>query len=270
MININRSLIGKIIYPECFGLRGSHYIQTYKGLNNELKLLIERSGYKEIFSNKYSKAFRFLENLKEHCTQQSKLFELLIGEEGLYSIMLFREKNIRILFCFEEIDSKQAAILLNCFEEKSKRDYVKGVRVANSRRVELGIKFSIGESKMIDRNLENPFDFFEDADAMRRAEFELDHLLVDIASQFIIYRVENKLTQTQLAEKLGVSQVMVSKLESGDYNPSIGQLFKLSKKLGWELKISFGARETNFMQIKTSTESNGMLDICLKHLVVAS
>ena len=123
---------------------------------------------------------------------------------------------------------------------------------------------------MVVKSLESPFSFFEDADAIQRAEFELDNLLVDIASKFILYRVDNRLTQIQLAEKLGVSQVMVSKLESGDYNPSIELLFKLSKKLGWELKISFGAEETIFMQVDTNTEGDNIPTMCLKHLVVAS
>lgn len=111
---------------------------------------------------------------------------------------------------------------------------------------------------MVDKKLENPFEFFEDEGAQSRAEFELDNLLVDIASRFIKYRIDNKLTQKQLAEKLGVSQVMVSKLESGDYNPSVGQLFKLSKKLGWNLGLSFGKEESRFIKINTDNGVGNM------------
>ncbi len=53
------------------------------------------------------------------------------------------------------------------------------------------------------------------------------------------YRRENDLSQKQLAAKLGVSQAMVSKLESGDYNYSVEQLWKISQKLGFKLNISF-------------------------------
>lgn len=35
---------------------------------------------------------------------------------------------------------------------------------------------------------------------------------------------------------------MVSKLESGEYNPSIGFLFKISKKLGWKFELTFEER----------------------------
>lgn len=52
------------------------------------------------------------------------------------------------------------------------------------------------------------------------------------------YRIKENLSQTKLAKKLGVTQAMVSKLESGDYNYSVEQLWKISQKLGFELRIS--------------------------------
>lgn len=97
------------------------------------------------------------------------------------------------------------------------------------------------------RRLDSANAFFDGANAEQMEEFELSDLLVDIASSFILYRVENNLTQMQLAEGLGVTQAMVSKLESGDYNPSVAQLFKLAKKIGWDLKISLG-KETKELQ----------------------
>lgn len=48
-----------------------------------------------------------------------------------------------------------------------------------------------------------------------------------------------------LAKKLGCSQAMVSKLESGEYNPSIEQLWKISSALGLEFKIIFREKEQN-------------------------
>lgn len=86
--------------------------------------------------------------------------------------------------------------------------------------------------------LESPKDLFDDLDEGLQNQLEFDNILVDIASKFINYRVDHHITQRQLAQKLEVSQVMVSKLESGDYNPSVEHLFKLSKKLGWGLTIS--------------------------------
>lgn len=52
-----------------------------------------------------------------------------------------------------------------------------------------------------------------------------------IAKSLREFRKKNNLTQTELAKRLEVSQVMVSKLERGDYNPTLNQLLKISYKL---------------------------------------
>ncbi|ABR49272.1 helix-turn-helix domain protein [Alkaliphilus metalliredigens QYMF] len=86
--------------------------------------------------------------------------------------------------------------------------------------------------------LENPWTLIEEmADEETKEEFELDDILVDISLKIINYRIDQEITQKQLAEKLKVSQAMISKLESGEYNPTIGQLWKISKKLGWTFEV---------------------------------
>ena len=88
--------------------------------------------------------------------------------------------------------------------------------------------------------LKNPWDLINElADEQTQEEFELDDILVVISSKLINYRVNNHLTQKELANRLEVSQSMVSKLESGDYNPTVGQLWKISKKLDWKFGIIF-------------------------------
>ncbi len=59
-----------------------------------------------------------------------------------------------------------------------------------------------------------------------------------ISTTIFDYRIKKKLTQKQLAQRLEVTQAMVSKLESGDYNYSVEQLWKISQKLGLKLEIS--------------------------------
>ncbi len=54
----------------------------------------------------------------------------------------------------------------------------------------------------------------------------------EIAIAVSEYRYYNGLTQTQLAKKLGVTQAMISKYESGDYNISLKAAFELFDKLG--------------------------------------
>lgn len=91
---------------------------------------------------------------------------------------------------------------------------------------------------MIDeKNMNNPIEFFNDLDEEMKNHIELQSILVDIASNIINYRVDNGLTQKELADMLNISQAMVSKVESGDYNPSVEFLFNISKKLGFNLVI---------------------------------
>lgn len=51
-------------------------------------------------------------------------------------------------------------------------------------------------------------------------------------------RLQQGLTQKQLAKKLGTRQPVISRLESGTYNPSIKFLRRVAAGLGAELKVS--------------------------------
>ncbi len=51
-------------------------------------------------------------------------------------------------------------------------------------------------------------------------------------------RIEKGFTQKDLAQKIGTKQSAVSRLESGDYNPSVSFLQKIAQALDSELKIS--------------------------------
>lgn len=52
-------------------------------------------------------------------------------------------------------------------------------------------------------------------------EMEYNDILFLISKSFVEYRDKNNLTQMDLAKKLNVKQAMISKIESGKYNPSI-------------------------------------------------
>lgn len=60
---------------------------------------------------------------------------------------------------------------------------------------------------------------------------EYEEILFEISESLKKYRKENNLTQKQLAKVLEIDQVMISKLESGNYNPTFKQLHKISRKL---------------------------------------
>ena len=52
-------------------------------------------------------------------------------------------------------------------------------------------------------------------------------------------RAELNLTQKQVAERTGIAQAEISKLENGTRNPSVKLLQRLADGLGYTLKIEF-------------------------------
>ncbi len=68
-------------------------------------------------------------------------------------------------------------------------------------------------------------------------EFAYVDILASIASTFIKYRSKHKLTQKELASKLGISQVMISRIENGEWNLSMKKLVEYVKKLDGDVKI---------------------------------
>ena len=51
-------------------------------------------------------------------------------------------------------------------------------------------------------------------------------------------RIEKKMTQAQLAKKLGTKQSAVARLEGGTYNPSFKFLQKVAAAMDAELKVT--------------------------------
>jgi len=77
-----------------------------------------------------------------------------------------------------------------------------------------------------------------------------------ITTAIFKYRTTYKLSQKKLAEKLGVTQAMVSKLESGDYNYTVEQLWKISQKLGLSFDVVFEEASTEITVAGPKVESD--------------
>ena len=60
----------------------------------------------------------------------------------------------------------------------------------------------------------------------------------EMVRQIIKARIEQNLSQTELARRVGTRQSNISRLESGDYNPSLQFLKKIAGGLGKQLHIS--------------------------------
>ena len=65
-----------------------------------------------------------------------------------------------------------------------------------------------------------------------RPDFEIMHALVDA-------RISQNLTQKELAEKTGVHQSNISKIENGTCSPTIATLEALANSMGEKLIVSF-------------------------------
>jgi predicted transcriptional regulator len=61
----------------------------------------------------------------------------------------------------------------------------------------------------------------------------------EIIKQILKARSELNITQKELAERVGIKQSNISRLESGNYNPSLDFLKKIASGLGKELHIEF-------------------------------
>ena len=78
-----------------------------------------------------------------------------------------------------------------------------------------------------------------EADPALHDEYKAIAPQYELIRQIIQARNEQNLTQQELADKIGIKQSNISRLESGHYNPSLGFLKKIAGGLGKELHIEF-------------------------------
>jgi len=72
-----------------------------------------------------------------------------------------------------------------------------------------------------------------------KAEYEAIEPEFAIIQAMIDARKRGGMTQKQLAEKTGIAQGDISKLENGSANPSLRTLRRLASGLGMKLKVEF-------------------------------
>ena len=89
--------------------------------------------------------------------------------------------------------------------------------------------------KLLDQALEKvnltPVD-----DTPEMEEYDID---VEVRDLVISARNAANLTQKQLAQRSGVSQANISKIENGNYQPSLSTLKRIAGALGKRLVVSF-------------------------------
>lgn len=72
-----------------------------------------------------------------------------------------------------------------------------------------------------------------------KAEYDALEPEFSIMQAMIDARKAAGLTQKQLSEKTGIAQADISKLESGNANPSLRTLQRLAAGMGMQIKIEF-------------------------------
>ena len=58
-----------------------------------------------------------------------------------------------------------------------------------------------------------------------------------LANELIKARTRQKMTQSDVAKKAGVSRTVIARLESGTTNPTLGTINRVASVLGKELKL---------------------------------
>ena len=72
-----------------------------------------------------------------------------------------------------------------------------------------------------------------------RKEYEAIQPEMDVIRAIVEARTSQNLTQKELAERTGINQADISKLENGTRNPSVNLLTRLADGMGMMLKIEF-------------------------------
>lgn len=70
-------------------------------------------------------------------------------------------------------------------------------------------------------------------------EYEAIQPEMDVIRAIVEARTSQNLTQKELAERTGINQADISKLENGTRNPSVNLLKRLAEGIGMTLKIEF-------------------------------
>ncbi len=78
-------------------------------------------------------------------------------------------------------------------------------------------------------------------DLLKDNEFKLEYEKLkpryEAIEQIIKARKEQNMTQAELAKRVGTQKSNISRLESGNYNPSLDFLTKVSEALGKSLSV---------------------------------
>jgi len=86
--------------------------------------------------------------------------------------------------------------------------------------------------------------------SMSEEEYERHVLISKISADLIRLRLENNMTQTDLAKKSGLKQSAIARLESEEVLPKLNTLLKLAKAL--DANINLNPNEESLIKIESN------------------
>ena len=95
--------------------------------------------------------------------------------------------------------------------------------------------------------MSNKFDYFlqeQLKDPEFRKEYEAIQPEMAVIRALVDARISQNLTQKELAERVGMNQADISKLENGTRNPSLKLLKRLAEGMNMTLKLEFVPKNT--------------------------
>jgi transcriptional regulator with XRE-family HTH domain len=92
-----------------------------------------------------------------------------------------------------------------------------------------------------------------------RAEWERTALARAVALAVVRYRGDHRLSQRNLAERLGMKQPQVARLELGEVNPSMETLMRISAQLGIEFTIDVRPAGTTVHNVTKRAQVNNLV-----------
>src|SRR3954451_8966655 len=92
-----------------------------------------------------------------------------------------------------------------------------------------------------------------------RAEWQRLAPAREFAATLLRYRAEHELSQRALAERLGVSQPRIVKLESGEHNPEIDTIINAVRRLGIEFALDVSPADRKPTLVTARAQKQGAI-----------
>jgi transcriptional regulator with XRE-family HTH domain len=109
----------------------------------------------------------------------------------------------------------------------------------------------------------NTFDAFvaeeQVADLSFRAEWQRLAPAREFAAILLRYRAEHELSQRVLAEKLGISQPRIVKLEAGEHNPEVDTIINAVRRLGIEFVLDVAPADRKPALVTARAQEGGAI-----------